>query len=78
MPTVIICSLFLAFFAAFVSVYFLAKLTSAPSDKKNDEEDEFGLAGSEFDCKLKNIRIHSRVSDFYIKPKEEKNTDNKR
>ena len=57
---ILICSLILAFFAAFIACYFLAKLTSLPGKKTEAEEDEFNLYGIKYDCVAKNIEVKSK------------------
>ena len=57
---ILICSLILAFFAAFIVCYFLAKLTSLPGKKTEAEEDEFNLYGIKYDCVAKNIEVKNK------------------
>ncbi|SDJ68352.1 hypothetical protein SAMN04487760_11151 [Lachnospiraceae bacterium G41] len=57
---ILICSLILAFFAAFIACYFLAKLTSLPGKKTEAEEDEFNLYGIKYNCVAKNIEVKSK------------------
>ena len=57
---ILVCSLIIAFFAAFIACYFLAKLTSLPGKKSEVEEDEFNLYGIKYDCVAKNIEVKSK------------------
>ena len=69
LPILIICSLFLSFFVSFIFIYFLAKMTSKPYKSRKDEN-EFGLDGAEYDCKVKNINIKSKLASVYKIPQE--------
>ena len=62
MPTILIiliCSLILAFFAAFIACYFLAKITSLPG-RKSADKDEFNLCGIKYNCVAKNVEVKSK------------------
>ena len=69
---ILICSLILAFFAAFIACYFLAKLTSLPGKKSEVEEDEFNLYGVKYNCVAKNIEVKSKSYSSYERPKDDK------
>lgn len=56
---ILICSLILSFFAAFIACYFLAKITSLPG-RKSAEGDEFNLCGIKYDCVAKNIDVKTK------------------
>ncbi|MBP5530080.1 MAG: hypothetical protein J6X80_08525 [Lachnospiraceae bacterium] len=62
MPTILIiliCSLILSIFAAFIACYFLAKITSLPGRKSSDE-DEFNLCGIKYNCVAKNVEVKTK------------------
>ena len=63
----LICSLFISFFAAFIACFFIAKITSAPAKLKK-EEGEFDLAGIKYDCKVKDVKIVSMAAMAFEKP----------
>lgn len=67
MPILLICSLFISFFAAFIACFFIAKITSAPAKLKK-EEGEFDLAGIKYDCKVKDVKIVSMAAMAFEKP----------
>ena len=63
MPTILIiliCSLILSFFAAFIACYFLAKITSLPGKKSVAEDDEFNLCGIKYKCVAKNVEVKTK------------------
>ncbi|MBO4776723.1 MAG: hypothetical protein J5515_08905 [Lachnospiraceae bacterium] len=67
LPILLICSLFISFFLAFVACFFIAKITSAPAKLKT-EEGEFEVAGIKYDCKAKNIKVVSTGAAAFEKP----------
>ncbi|MBO4702282.1 MAG: hypothetical protein J5625_06450 [Lachnospiraceae bacterium] len=69
---ILICSLILAFFAAFITCYFLAKITSLPGKKSEAEEDEFNLFGVKYDCVAKNIEVKNKSYSSHERPKDDK------
>ena len=69
---ILLCSFILAFFAAFISCYFLAKITSLPGKKSEVEEDEFNLYGIKYECVAKNIEVKNKSYSAYERPKEDK------
>ena len=70
---ILICSLIIAFFAAFITCYFLAKITSLPGKKSEVEEDEFNLYGVKYNCVAKNIEVKNKSYSSYERPKDDKN-----
>ena len=69
---ILLCSFILAFFAAFIACYFLAKITSLPGKKTEVEEDEFNLYGIKYECVAKNIEVKNKSYSAYERPKEDK------
>ena len=69
---ILICSLILAFFAAFIACYFLAKITSLPGKKSEAEEDEFNLYGIKYSCVAKNIDVKNKSYSAYERPKDDR------
>ena len=67
LPILLICSLFISFFAAFIACFFIAKITSAPSKLKK-EQGEFDLAGIDYDCKVSNVKIVSMSAMAFERP----------
>lgn len=67
MPILLICSLFIAFFAAFIACFFIAKFTSTPAKVKT-EEGEFELSGIKYNCTAKNIKVVSKAAMTYQRP----------
>lgn len=70
---ILLCSLILAFFMAFIACYFLAKITSLPGKKSEVEEDEFNLYGVKYDCVAKNIEVKNKSYSTFERPKDDKN-----
>ena len=69
---ILICSLILAFFAAFIVCYFLAKFTSLPGRKSKVDEDEFNLYGVKYNCVAKNIEVKTKTATVYEIPRDDK------
>jgi len=67
LPILIICSLFIAFFIAFILCFFIAKITSTPA-KIKAEQGEFELSGIKYNCVAKNIKVVSKAAMMYQKP----------
>ena len=71
---ILICSVFIAFFAAFFICFVLAKITSMPSRKKNEIE-EMEFAGARYHAQVDNISKHTKLSQMALKmPSSSSNT----
>jgi len=54
---ILICSIFLAFFFAFITVYIIAKIFSVPPQNKSEIND---LTGAEFNCVISDIEFKKK------------------
>ncbi len=60
-----ISSLFISFFVSFVICYIWAKITSMPSRKHSDLEDD-KLAGAIYRAKVENLKKTPKLSTVYV------------
>ena len=63
---ILICSVFISFFLAFITCFVIAKITSMPSRKKSEIE-EWEFAGARYHVNFENVEKKTKLSQVKIR-----------